>query len=273
MTDKKYWHCKFHNFSQLGGLRGKKEGQQEFYGKMSSIAYDNTADRKQKLAKLGFELDTELSNDDIMIAVNKKTGELVSTATGSRFTSKKHAGRDIRSDIGIAFGTDRLGKRKREVKAVVKKAGAKYKGYDHTLSGHSLSGRIMQNISKETGLPAVVYNRGASPLGAVTDKIAKWLGRDKKESKVIHYTTNKGLTIDPVSISAKLLGDDNETIKVDKKKDGGISHSVSHFTGQDGAGKKRKGNGAWITHVKAYAKKNNVSYKQAMQQAKASYKK
>ena len=28
----------------------------------------------------------------------------------------------------------------------------------------------------------------------------------------------------------------------------------------------------WILHVKAYAKKNNVSYKQAMSQAKASYK-
>ena len=59
------------------------------------------------------------------IAVNKNTGELVSTATGSRFTSRKHAGRDIRSDVGIFLGTDRLGKRKKEVKAVVKKAGNK----------------------------------------------------------------------------------------------------------------------------------------------------
>jgi len=28
----------------------------------------------------------------------------------------------------------------------------------------------------------------------------------------------------------------------------------------------------WISHVKAYAKKNNVSYKEAMSKAKASYK-
>jgi hypothetical protein len=269
MTDK-YWHCKYHNWKQKGGLRGKAEGQQEFYGKMSSIAYENTENRKKKLEKLGFELDTELSNDDIMIAVNRNTGELVSTATGSRFTDKKHRFRDTRSDIGIALGTDRLGKRKKEVKAVVKKAGTKYKGYDHTLSGHSLAGRTMQSISKETGLPAVIFNRGASPMGAVSDKVAKWLGKDNKKSKVIHYTTNKGMTIDPVSISARLLGDDTETIKTKKKKDGGISHSIDHFTGQAGTGKKSN---AWIQHVKAYAKKNNVSYKQAMKEAKASYKK
>ena len=30
---------------------------------------------------------------------------------------------------------------------------------------------------------------------------------------------------------------------------------------------------AWIEHVKAYAKKNKVSYKEAMSKAKASYKK
>ncbi|MEY3393471.1 MAG: hypothetical protein RL498_391 [Pseudomonadota bacterium] len=266
MSTKKYWHCEYYNWNQSGGLRDKKDGQQEFYAKMSSLAYENEASRIKGLQKLGFEYDKELSNDDIMIAVNKKTGELVSTATGSRFTSKKHMGRDIRSDIGIALGTDRWGKRKKEVKEVVKKAVEKYKGYDHTLSGHSAAARTMQNISKETGIPAVIFNRGSSPIGALTDKITKWLGKDKKESKVIHYTTNKGLTIDPVSISAKLLGDDTETIKVKKKKDV-ISHSISHFTG---AGKQ---NNTWINHVKAYAKKNNVSYRQAMKESSKSYKK
>ena len=36
---------------------------------------------------------------------------------------------------------------------------------------------------------------------------------------------------------------------------------------------KKKGTGSWIAHVKAYAKKNGVSYKEAMTKAKASYKK
>jgi hypothetical protein len=269
-TDKKYWHCKFYNCGQSGGLRKKEEGQQKFYAELSKLAYKNEADRIAGLNKLGFQYDKQLSNPDIIVAHNPSTKELVSAATGSRFTDPKHAFRDIKSDIGILFGTDRLGKRKSEIKNIVKKASAKYKGYDHTLTGHSLAGREMQSVSKETGLPAVIYNRGASPLGSVSDKIAKILGMDKK-SKVIHYTTNKGTTIDPVSISAKLFGDDTETITVPRKKSASSSHSISNFT-QNGEGKGKKNN-AWIQHVKAYAKKNNVPYRQAMKEAKTTYKK
>jgi len=49
-----------------------------------------------------------------------------------------------------------------------------------------------------------------------------------------------------------------------KKKRGGLSTG-----GMATGGAKSK----WINHVKAYAKKHNVSYKEAMQKAKASYKK
>tara|TARA_R110001606_G_scaffold80471_1_gene185704 strand:- start:362 stop:637 length:276 start_codon:yes stop_codon:yes gene_type:complete len=42
---------------------------------------------------------------------------------------------------------------------------------------------------------------------------------------------------------------------------------------QTGTAKKKGGASAWITHVKAYAKKNKVSYKVAMSKAKATYKK
>jgi hypothetical protein len=38
-------------------------------------------------------------------------------------------------------------------------------------------------------------------------------------------------------------------------------------------GAKKKGAGSWIAHVKAYAKKNGVSYKEAMTKARATYKK
>ena len=42
---------------------------------------------------------------------------------------------------------------------------------------------------------------------------------------------------------------------------------------QTGTAKKKGGASAWITHVKAYAKKNKVSYRVAMSKAKATYKK
>jgi len=123
--------------------------------------------------------------------------------------------------------------------------------------------------SKQTGIPAVGFNSGSSPIGAVTSKVSKWLGRDKKAER-IHYTTGN----DIISISEKILGDTKtNVVKMDKNKKRGVvaNHDIENFTGQSGSGKRKSS--AWIQHVKAYAKKNNVSYKQAMQEAGKSYKK
>jgi predicted esterase YcpF (UPF0227 family) len=266
----KVYHCTYHNWKgQKGGLRSKNENQQEFYARMSSVAYGNTTEgRAAKLKKYkltDWVQDTELSTPDVAVLYNTKTKELISSITGTRITSKQHAMRDLRSDIGIAVGTDRLGARTKEVTAVVKKAKAKYKDYDVTLTGHSLGGRTAQNVSKSTGIPAVAYNIGSSPLGAVTDKIAKWFGSDHKDSKVIHYTTNslKNKTVDLLSVSGAVLGDAEETVAVKKTNDGN-SHSLSQF----GAGKKNK----WLTHVAACRKKHpSKSYKECLKLASSTY--
>jgi predicted esterase YcpF (UPF0227 family) len=265
----KHYKCKYYNWKQKGGLRGKDANQQEFYAKLSSVAYGNTTEgRAEKLAKYKLTdwiQDTELSTPDVAVLYNPKTKEMVSSITGSRFTSSKHAMRDIRSDLGIVAGIDRLGSRTKQVTAIVKKAKSKYKDYDATLTGHSLGGRTAQNVSKSTGIPAVGFNIGSSPLGAVTDKIAKFFGRDHKDSKVIHYTTNslKNDTIDPLSVSGAVLGDASETVAV-KKKTNDIAHSLTHF----GAGKTSK----WLTHVKACrAKHPTKSYKECLQLASKSY--
>lgn len=266
-----YYKCSYHNWKQSGGLRGKDQNQQEFYARMASVAYGNTTEgRAKRMKKYGFNdwiQDTELSNPDVAILYNPKTKEMVSSITGSRFTSRKHALRDIKSDVGIALGLSRLGSRTRNVKSIVKKAQSKYKDYDVTLSGHSLGAKTAQNISKSLGIPAVAFNIGSSPLGAVTDKIAKFFGADHKKSNVIHYTTNslKNKTIDPLSVSGAVLGDANETISV-KKKTNDLSHSLKHF----GAGKKT----AWMEHVSKTRKKNtDKTYKECLQIASLSYKK
>jgi predicted esterase YcpF (UPF0227 family) len=268
-----YYKAHYYNWKQTGGLRGKDQQQEQFYAKMASVAYGNTTEgRAAKLKKYGFNdwiQDEELSTPDVAILYNPKTKEVVSSITGSRFLDKKHALRDIRSDVSIALGVSRLGSRTRQVKSVVKKAQKKYGEYDHTLSGHSLGGKTAQNISKSLGIPAVAYNIGSSPLGSVSDKLAKWFGADHKDSNVIHYTTNslKNKVIDPLSVSAAVLGDANETINV-KKKTGSIAHSLDHF----GAGKK-KPQSAWLTHVaKVRAKNTGKPYKDCLRMASATYK-
>ena len=261
------WACR--RYGQKGGLRSKQEGQQVLYAKMSSLAYKSESERIAGLAKLGFNLDKTLSNDDIMIAVNPKTSEIISAMTGSRFDSKKHRFRDTRTDIGTVFGLDRYGKRKKELKSIVLDAKKKYKDFDHTLTGHSLSGRQAQNISKETGIPAVTYNRASSPASAVADKISKWLGKDNKDSKVISYTTGN----DFISKSAQLLGDEDEmnVVKMKKEKKKGIAenHSIDNFTGE---GKSKKVS-PWIAHVRNTRKKHGCSYKEALGLASKTYKK
>ena len=247
--------------SQKGGTR-KDASQQDFYARMASVAYtEGTEARNAKLKKYklkGFKVDPELSNDDIATIYNPDTKEIIFSVTGSRFTSKKHAMRDIRSDVGILLGTDRLGKRTKEVKSVVEKGQDKYKDYEPTLVGHSLGGKTARNISKKTGIDAIVYNYGSSPGTIVADKIAKMLGRDV-ESDTVHYTTNKLKkgAIDPVSLYGKLR-DDSTTISVDKKKKGGITHSLEHFIKDDEPAQEGSGRVISYETYKQFAKKYKI---------------
>ena len=101
---------KYYNWKQKGGLR--TENQKDFYGYLASVAYGNTtAGRNDKLKKFKLDedwvQDTDLSTPDVAILVNKKTKELVSSVTGSRFTDPKHRWRDIRS-VDITYSLYRI---------------------------------------------------------------------------------------------------------------------------------------------------------------------
>ena len=241
--DNERYSCHFLNWPVSGGLRTGPD-QQEFYAKMSSVAYGNTPEgRVEKMSKYSLNndwtLDNDLSNPDISVLVNPKTKEVVSAVTGSRFNDQTHKFRDIRSDIGIALGLDKFGKRTSEVKDVVEQARQKYNDYDHTLTGHSLGGKVASNLSKSLNMPAVVFNKGSSPLGYVADKIMSWFNDDHRKSKVIHFTTNdlsKG-NIDPLSLSSALLGSDDTRI-LDQKYES--AHALKNFTGEGKRKRRRK---------------------------------
>ena len=239
-----FFHCHYVNWTMRGGYR--KEDQMKFYAEMSSVAYAlNPEKRKEKMVKFGlrkkgFVVINHLSNPDIAVIINPKTRELIFSITGSRFGDPEHRGRDIRSDIGIAFGVAQYGKRIKEVKQVILEGMKNYPGYEYTLTGHSLGGFIASKLSRDLGVPAIVFNRGSSPAGAISSKIANLF--KKKKGEVIHYTTNKGTTIDPVSISAKLSGNDDKTITTGLTSDK-HAHSLKHFGGGFSALKKHNKGG------------------------------
>ena len=243
----KYFHMKYHNFKKFrGGLR--TENQQKFYAQMARVSYENTqANRAEIMNKFGltqkgWRLDNDLSNPDIAVIYNQQSREVVYSCTGSRFKDKNNAFRDIKTDVGILFGTANFGMRFTELLSVVRIGMRKYKNWDQTLTGHSLGAYLAYEISKKTGIPAVYFNRGESPIGALSEKIAN-IFRRKPEGERIHYTTNKGSTVDPLSISSFLLGNDSKTIQVDKTSDG-FAHQLSHF----GGGKKQIENYAHLIY-------------------------
>jgi len=276
--EKLYLHCKTYNWPQSGGLRGKDQKQQKFYGYMSSLAYKDAKKRAEGLAKHNFILDKELSNEDIMVAHNPQTKEVIHSITGSRFNDPKHRFRDIHTDLGILAGVSSLGKRQKEVGDVISKSQKKYgKSADYVNTGHSKGAKIALDNSRQTGIPAIAYNAGSSPIGALTSRIAN-LFRPAKKAERVHYTTGK----DIISKSEQLLGD-TKSIVVPLKKDVSTDlaglHSIKHFTGQEGNGapgsgvhKKNIKKNKWLVHVDQIKRKNKgMKYTEILKLASRSY--
>jgi hypothetical protein len=258
--------------AKRGGER--KKNQQRFYARAASIAYRNSNEEREKEIKRymkGFKLDTELSNDNVAIIYNPKTKEVITSVRGTDLSNPKRRYKDLRTDALIALGVDRfLSKRTKHVKSVFKNTQAKYPSYEHTISGHSLGAKVASNISKSTGTPSVVFNKGSSPLSSnpVTNALSRMFAKD---NKTIHHTTKE---VDPISISAKLF-DRDETKSISKKADLG-AHDLENFLSEEqvGAGKSKskKKRSKWILHVQRHQKTHGCSYGEAMKGASKSYK-
>lgn len=219
--------------------------KQTKYGLLSSLAYEKTnEDREKKLRKFdkdeNWELLPDYSGRDASVYKSNRTNEIVISVRGTDLKSKDTRYKDLKTDLGIAAGLSKYGKRNYQVTELVKKVKTDFPDSKPMLTGHSLGARIAADVAKKEELPAVVYNQGSSPLDL------KWYVKDKlfgsKKHDVTHFNTNKGATIDPVSISASILSGDKNVIVENKK--GHHPHSLSNFidneTDQIGVGKRRQ---------------------------------
>jgi hypothetical protein len=255
----------FIGFNQTGGKRYRTDPkkQQEFYAKMASVSYgEDKKERLDKMKKFGLDdwkYDSKLSTNDAAVLYNPKTKESVVSIAGTRLKSNKNWLRDLRSDLGISLGTAKFGYRVSENESLAKKVKAKY-GDDVTLAAHSLGGRVSKIISRDTGIPAVIFNAGSSPLSVVSDRIANLFRKDI--SDVTHHTVEG----DPISISERLAGDIQKTHTIKPTDTTKSSHSLSQLGGQ-------KSN-PWLVHTEKVRKKNmDVKYKDILKLASKSYKK
>lgn len=270
------WKIQYINSSsiskrQRGGTR-KDDSQQEFYARMASIAYGKSqSDKKKKAEKLGFMIDEDLSNDDVSILTNDKTKEVVYSISGTRLSQPKHRFRDLGEDLLITLGLQKFSSRKKDVKEIINKAQQKYKGYESTITAHSLGGNIGKQISKETGIDAVLFNIGSSPLSVLSDKVTDILNRSLRADVFKHYNVKS----DPVSISERLLGNDIDVVDV-KKKDKINPHTLKQFHDEnimEGGGRNfNVKKNPWLLHVSNVRKKNpDMKYKDVLKTASSTY--
>lgn len=137
---------------------GSNPQEQRHYAKLSDLAYKEEATRSQEAERMGLVYDTELSNPHA--AVFNGNGQTVISFKGTDPTNFY----DLSADASILLDAQGLHPRFRESVQHTRKVMDKY-GSNVVLTGHSLGGSVADYVSKETDLPAVVYNPGSNPNG------------------------------------------------------------------------------------------------------------
>ena len=189
------------------------------YAIFASASYEKPANRRaylDKMNKNGHIIDTQFSDNEMLVTRQKDTGELIIAFRGSTTAEDW-----LVSDLGILLDKLKSTPRyKRNLKTMLKIL----KKYNSTpknkivLTGHSLGGRLAKSFGVRFGLRAVVYNRGASPL----EMFKFW---KKKNKNVKEYNTK----YDVVSAGGRFNKDEKETIK---RKKGKFFHSIGNFVPQ-----------------------------------------
>ena len=227
----KNWKVRYVNFPKTGS--GKKNAVDvNKFGIASSIAYGKTKQAKNRRAKsIGYTIDYANSSADIYTLVDETNKSVIYSVAGTRTNQKKHAMKDLKEDMLIIAGLDRLSSRPQQVSDVILNAQKKYKNYDETITGHSLGAKIAKTISERTHIPAIVFSMGSSPMSVISDRVVKMFNKDLN-SDIKHYSV-KG---DLVSLSERKFGN-TEHIDIQKKNDVN-EHDLRNY--HDGEGKIRR---------------------------------
>ena len=243
------------------------------YALFSDIAYARGDDDKAALLSKynpggNWTLDKDLTGRDASVFYNTKTKELVVAARGTDLASKDSRYRDLASDLGIVLGVSRFGKRNKEISNLVDKAAEKYNTQPN-LTGHSLGGRVAADIARSKDLKAVVFNPGSSPIDIVPALLRR-VGALKEQAGQVH--THR-IRRDLVSLTTRGTHDSETQPRKEM-----FAHTLGNFIDRErdkivGEGaKSKKKQSQWIKHVKAYQKKHDCTYREALTRASKSYK-
>jgi hypothetical protein len=107
------------------------------------------------LSKFGLKKDPELSNHNESVYVDPIKHKLLYSISGTHNLS------DVGTDLYLATGHLKDTTRYKEADKVFKEAKQKYKGYDTTVTGHSLGGAIAQYVGGGND-HIITYNKGVT---------------------------------------------------------------------------------------------------------------
>jgi hypothetical protein len=217
----------------------------------------------------GYSIDPELSNQHRTTYV--KDGKAIVAFRGTDL-SGKNKWADLGTDMLITLGLQNLSSRFRNAKKTTQKAIQKYGKENVNVTGHSLGGSTALYVNSKLGTEAHAFNPGVSPVDVQKSggifNINHVLGFFGKKPKVRANAHSYITGYDPISMLSPFLPNLNTHIIKKKHKN---PHALKNFLRKSGQGIKRMT--SWIQHVKEHASKNGISYKQALKDARASYKK
>ena len=217
-----------------------------------SGSYSKKKDQKHNIE--GYIRDDSLSGRRATVYHNPETGHAVVTPKGTQ--SIQDWGTNAMTAIGMASKTKRM----KHVQKIQNEAAAKYGNQNILTTGHSLGAKLAEKVGQKSA-EVITYNKPTT-----LENIGK---------RISHKQTDIRTHNDPVSFLAGTQRRQNHinTINTDT-----WSPLKAHATdqleklGDQYMGKSVK-QSPWIQHVKRHAAKHGVSYRQALKDASATYRK
>ena len=108
----------------------------------------------------GFQIDKELSNDEVSVFVNRITNEVVVSYRGTSSI------KDVGTDLMVLTSTERLSGRVRSSLKLMEQVLRKYTGFKVISTGHSLGGFLSRIVSNSFGLESHNFNPAESIHGS-----------------------------------------------------------------------------------------------------------
>lgn len=201
-------------------MRRKALGTYDVLANASSQAYKNPDERDNLYG--GYKYDRSLSDERNAIYHREaKDGVEADTIHAIRGTdpASKY---DIAQDVAVTFGFSHLTNRHKKTKNLHNRVIDKYG--ETKLTGHSLGGKIANDIARETNSKAVVYNPGRG-IGDVGSNIRDARDPDKRLSSANRVSTVR-TRYDPFSALGNIAGRNIKNI--DSTVDDG-EHEVRNF--------------------------------------------